>query len=210
MRSRFTLIALVLGWGVTASPVAACIGDCDENGTVDVADIVTGIGMVLGTASANACPSLYGLDGRVDVADLLVAVGHAVEGCPSRVELDRLATARARWQAAGIDSYVMRYARHCFCPGPGPVDIVVRGGRIESITSVATGQPVESSADGIWGYLPVDELFVAIDQAIRSADVATVRYDDELGYPVDASFDFIRGAVDDELGIAIESLQPQR
>ncbi len=210
MMNRFKLATVALAWGVMVGPATACVGDCDENGTVDVADIVTGIGMVLGTASANACPSLYNFGGRVDVADLLVAVRHAAEGCPSYVELERLAAARVRWQSAGIDDYRMRYTRSCFCPGPGPVDIVVRDGRVVSITSVATGQAVEGSPDGIWGYPSVDELFVAIEQALRSADVATVGYDDELGYPTDASFDFVRGAVDDELGIAIESLQPQR
>ena len=194
--------------GSFAAAARACIGDCDENGAVTVDEIVIGTSIVLGTITSDACFAFRHFAGEVDVADLVAGLRSALEGCPSYVEIDRLRAARARWQAQDIDSYTMRYVRSCFCPPPNAADIVVRNGAIESVTDVASGEAVAVDTSGIWGFLPVDALFAAIEAALGQADVTTIAYDDELGYPTNASFDFLRGAVDDELSVAITNLQP--
>ena len=59
-----------------------CGGDCDGDGTVTVAELVTGVSIALGTRPIAACESLdVGGDGRVTVDEALAAVHHALRGC---------------------------------------------------------------------------------------------------------------------------------
>jgi len=62
----------------------ACVGDCDSNGQVEVAELVRGVGVSLGTMSITECVELdLDGDGRVSIAELIMAVGHALTGCPT-------------------------------------------------------------------------------------------------------------------------------
>jgi hypothetical protein len=205
--SRIWIAAASLFAGAAAE-AGACIGDCDENGAVTVNEIVAGVGLVLDSVPFDACPAFAGWGGRVDVADLTAAVRNGLEACSSYVERERLADARALWAAQGLTDYVMRFRRSCFCQPPGLVDIVVRGGLVASITDAGTGEPVAPQGPGLWGFPSVDALFDAIESALANADEAVIEYDAARGHPTSASFDFIRGAVDDELSLAILDLQP--
>jgi cytochrome c peroxidase len=63
--------------------VTACPGDCDLHGTVTVDEIVTSVGIALGTTSLAACVGLdINGDGDVDVAELIGAVNFALGTCP--------------------------------------------------------------------------------------------------------------------------------
>jgi hypothetical protein len=188
-------------------PARACLGDCDEGGSVTVDELTTATSIVLGTKQREDCFAFGSFGGQADVADLLSAVRSALEGCPSYVEVERLAAARALWEAQGIDSYRMRYRRSCFCPRPNHVDIVVRDGVIESVVEVGTGELIAAPETGLWGFQTVAALFDSLEEALRSADVAQIEYDPTRGFPASASFDFVRGAVDDELGLVIENLE---
>jgi dienelactone hydrolase len=57
-----------------------CPGDCDGDGAVDLAELVEGVGLVLGSsgAAAETCPGLE----RADIASLVAAVDAALRGCP--------------------------------------------------------------------------------------------------------------------------------
>lgn len=207
---RWMAMAALLALAVVAgrpAPAQACRGDCDGSGSVTVDELALATNIVLGTKPTGACFAFSTSGGRADVADLLAVVRNALEGCPSYVEVERLAAARALWEAQGIDTYRMRYRRSCFCPRPNRVDIVVRDGAIESVVEVATGEPVEAPETGLWGFQTVPALFDSLAEALRSVDEAEIEYDAARGYPVRASFDFIHGAVDDELGLVIESLE---
>lgn len=66
-----------------ALPPPGCAGDCDGNGTVSIDELVTGIGLALDGAAADACPALdRDGDGRVFIDELLRAVTAALTGCP--------------------------------------------------------------------------------------------------------------------------------
>lgn len=197
-------VAVVAGRAV---PAQACLGDCDGGGSVTVDELAMATNIVLGAKPPEACFAFSTFGGRADVANLLAAVRNALEGCPSYVEVERLAAARALWASQGIDSYRMRYRRSCFCPRPNHVDVVVRDGVIESVVEVGTGELIEAPETGLWGFQTVAALFDSLEEALRSADESDIEYDATRGFPVRASFDFIRGAVDDELGLAIESLE---
>jgi len=78
---------LGLGLGLAAAPVIAqsvCFGDCDDAGTVSVAELMTLLNVALGTAPIDACPGAL-CDGSptVDISCLLGAVRNALDGCPA-------------------------------------------------------------------------------------------------------------------------------
>lgn len=68
----------------TPTPVPGpCMGDCDASGDVDVAEVITGVNIALGTAAPATCPAFGGsAEPPVMVAELIVAVRNAINGCP--------------------------------------------------------------------------------------------------------------------------------
>lgn len=66
----------------TATIVPACVGDCDRDQRVSVAELVTGVNIALDRASASVCTALdRDQDQRVTVAELVEAVSRALGGC---------------------------------------------------------------------------------------------------------------------------------
>lgn len=60
-----------------------CLGDCDGDGRVTVAELVTGVSIALGTSAVSRCAAVDAdRDGGVSIAELVRAVGSAIAGCP--------------------------------------------------------------------------------------------------------------------------------
>lgn len=78
VRGAALIGALVLG----AVPAAACDGDCDDDGTVGVAELMVAVRIALGETDTSACPAADADgDGRVGVPELVRAVARALDGC---------------------------------------------------------------------------------------------------------------------------------
>jgi alpha-L-fucosidase len=61
---------------------AECAGDCDLDGRVSIDELVSGVGIGLGTLAVGECPELdTDANGAVSVAELVVAIGRAGGGC---------------------------------------------------------------------------------------------------------------------------------
>jgi hypothetical protein len=79
-------LALASGAAVVVSPTRGicqtCVGDCDDNDSVTVAEIVTGVGIALGSKSLDQCPS-FDCDGigRLTIDCLVKAVNASLNGC---------------------------------------------------------------------------------------------------------------------------------
>jgi cysteine-rich repeat protein len=66
-----------------AVPAAACVGDCNANGTVTIDELVKGVNIALGRAGLDACPAFDCHDnGQLAVDCLVQGVNHALTGCP--------------------------------------------------------------------------------------------------------------------------------
>jgi uncharacterized repeat protein (TIGR01451 family) len=67
----------------TDTPITPpCVGDCNDDGTVAVNELITGVNIALGTAALGACPSFdMSGDGMVAVNELITAVNNALSGC---------------------------------------------------------------------------------------------------------------------------------
>ena len=68
----------------TFAGAESCVGDCDGDDAVTVAELIRGVNIALGTTSIDACPSFDGNgDGEVAVNELVVGVNAALDGCPA-------------------------------------------------------------------------------------------------------------------------------
>ncbi len=60
-----------------------CVGDCNQDGMVNIGELITGVGIALGNQDIAACPSFdRDSSGGVGVGELIEAVGNALNGCP--------------------------------------------------------------------------------------------------------------------------------
>ncbi|HYD47732.1 MAG TPA: hypothetical protein VEB21_05260 [Terriglobales bacterium] len=67
---------------VTCGAGGSCVGDCNGDGQVDVAEILLGVNAALGLAAVGDCPALDSdADGEIVVSEIIVAVNAALSGC---------------------------------------------------------------------------------------------------------------------------------
>ncbi|BAY47146.1 hypothetical protein SAMD00079811_47620 [Scytonema sp. HK-05] len=116
------------------------------------------------------------------------------------------------WNRQNISNYRYTLTRSCFCTteARGPVIIEVRNGRTASVTSVATGQPVNPELFQKYDTIP--RLFGVIRDAIaKKASSLTVQYNSTLGstlgYPTQINIDYDSQMADEELYLTIENLE---
>jgi hypothetical protein len=62
----------------------ACVGDCNGNGQINIAELVTGVGIALGEAELDTCALLdRDESARVEIGELIATVAAALHGCPT-------------------------------------------------------------------------------------------------------------------------------
>jgi hypothetical protein len=69
---------------IAAAPAPACAGDCNDDGSVTIDEVIIGVNIALGATALTDCPS-FDLNGggEVTVDELVAAVGNALNGCPT-------------------------------------------------------------------------------------------------------------------------------
>jgi len=61
-----------------------CEADCDDDGAISVAELITAVNILLGSAELETCPGLDGnADGLASIDELVRAVNGALSGCPA-------------------------------------------------------------------------------------------------------------------------------
>jgi hypothetical protein len=79
---RAGLLAIGLLWAPGAA-AAACTGDCDGNGAVTVAELITGVRISLGEIALSECEAFdANRDGQLRIDELVAAVNNALGACP--------------------------------------------------------------------------------------------------------------------------------
>jgi hypothetical protein len=70
----------------TPSPTPpTCVGDCGNDGSVTVDELLTMVNIALGNANVSACaPGDTNDDGQITIDEILTAVNNALNGCPGR------------------------------------------------------------------------------------------------------------------------------
>lgn len=139
---------------------------------------------------------------------LLLAGCAVLEPEPDADDRRTLARARALWARVGPESYRYVYAPRCDCPPTvaRATWVTVQQGVVTEATYLDGDEPVNI---GPHVYGTVDSLFARVQRAydLHAAEVR-VRYDPELGYPVDVWIDWRRDIADEESGFGASSLAP--
>jgi hypothetical protein len=66
---------------LTPTPPAACVGDCNGDGSVTVDELLILLNISRGSAPADSCPGGTPDDGAITVDEILTAVNNALNGC---------------------------------------------------------------------------------------------------------------------------------
>src|SRR5262249_24616022 len=89
-RTRALVATIPVGNNPTAIAIApsassGCTGDCNDDGTVSVDELLKGVNIALGNLSLSACAA-FDADGNatITVNELIAAVANALGGCPPR------------------------------------------------------------------------------------------------------------------------------
>ena len=79
---RWMALALIGIGLLAATPLLACDGDCDGNGTISIDELVLGVQIALDGTDVGRCAALdLDHDGQVSVSELIAAVDAALNGC---------------------------------------------------------------------------------------------------------------------------------
>jgi hypothetical protein len=120
---------------------------------------------------------------------------------------------KQKWEDANITNYRFKLTLSCFCPFQDqmPLSIEVRNGTVVSMT-YPDGRAVASddiNYEFFLQYGTMDNLFAKIEgaQADPEAGEVIVKYDPTYGFPVEASIDYIKLAIDDEMYVTVSEFE---
>ncbi len=140
------------------------------------------------------------------MSETTVEIAHRATN--NNLNLRRLKFNRRLWDQANISNYRYTFSNGCFCipDARGPVVIEVRNGETTSITSVATGEPVNQ--EFFQQYKTIPKLFNVIQDGInRNAFSLDIGYDPRLGYPTQINIDYNSQIADEEIFLTIENFE---
>ncbi len=158
---------------------------------------------------------------RKSIAILAVAGSIVVAGLiylfasgfiPRQIQLSQVGANSQKWESQAVRHYRMNVSILCFCAFRDrmPLTVEVKDGKLISVVdnkgqAVPADDPLRTMDDA--QLLTVEGLFGYTRDAIQRADETTVSYDPQAGYPVSISVDWIKMAMDDELGVQVSELQ---
>jgi hypothetical protein len=147
---------------------------------------------------------------RLILFTILVLLVLAAAGCGNFQQGRALSRNRALWVSQDISHYRFQLQVGCFCAFMDlmPLSVEVRDGQVVSLLD-ASGRPVPAGRlEMLERYAGIDKLFELVDQAISGkADEVMVFYDTTYGFPSQVSIDYIKLAVDDELGLQVRNFE---
>ena len=142
---------------------------------------------------------------------ILILLAFILAACtaePTELDYNRLT-----WDKANISHYRFELNISCFCAfnEQMPLTVEVKDGEVVSMATV-DGTPVavsDPNYEFFVGLGTMDRLFAELESAMSSKDAGDiiVKYDASLGYPTEASIDYIKAAVDDELYITVAGFE---
>jgi len=130
----------------------------------------------------------------------------------SGIVKSEIAKNQEKWALAGISHYRFDLNIGCFCAfrSQMPLSVEVMDGEIVSMID-PDGNIVDATDSNYEYYsrfATIDRLFSELESdSIKEADEVTVTYDSTYGFPTQISIDYIKEAVDDELGLTVSGLE---
>ncbi len=97
MRCLAAILLTPLLLGMNPAKAQVCVGDCNGDGAVSIADLITAVNISLGATDVSACAAAdRDGNGQVSIAELVAAVGNGLRGCPPTPTPEPSATATAQ------------------------------------------------------------------------------------------------------------------
>ena len=63
-------------------PPGVCVGDCGDDGEVNISDVIIGVRILLGAADVSDCEAFADAQGNVNISQLILGVTNLLNGCP--------------------------------------------------------------------------------------------------------------------------------
>ncbi len=136
----------------------------------------------------------------------------AISGCNGSVNKNQMTgelnTNRALWQSMNLDTYSYITVKSCFCPPPSnqKIKITVVDGTITEAQYDANEEMLGRAE--LQNLLTIPQWFDKVDSLINTEqpDELKVTYNSQYGYPESISVDYIKMAIDDEVGYSNSEL----
>lgn len=146
----------------------------------------------------------------MSVRSLVLVTLLTAAGCPvTAPQPSEFEVNRARWEAAGLESYEFDYQLGCECTDESrrPVHIVVQAGSVIEARHLEDGTPADLA---LFGDITVENQFARIEKALLTGtQTVVVMYDPELGYPTDTYIHYVPAIADLEAFFSITNLTPR-
>jgi hypothetical protein len=125
----------------------------------------------------------------------------------SQTEIERN---QEKWQAANVSHYRYNLFVGCFCvfSQDMPLVIEVKDGEVVSMEYQNENEIDATSRELFEKYATIDRIFSELEKDINGeADEVVVTYDPTYGFPAEINIDFIKDAIDDELGLTVSNFE---
>ena len=117
---------------------------------------------------------------------------------------------KEKWQDANILHYRYHLSITCFCvfSQDMPLIIEVQDGEVVSMEFQSGNEIDASSLELFDKYATIDRILSELEADLNgAADEVIVKYDPTYGFPTEATIDFIKEAIDDELYLSISNFE---
>lgn len=125
----------------------------------------------------------------------------------SQTEIERN---QEKWQAANVSHYRYNLFLGCFCvfSQDMPLVIEVKDGEVVSM-EYQNGNEIDATSRELFEkYATIDRIFSELEKDVNGeADEVVVTYDPTYGFPAEINIDFIKDAIDDELGLTVSNFE---
>lgn len=185
-REWLCALVLVTGLGVRAGAAPACVGDCDGDGMVGVAELITGVGISLGEQPLSRCVALDANgDGELRIDELVMAVNAALGGCPATPTPSATGTATATSTVVDTPSPT---------PTSTPSDTPTATPTVPMVAGQWREEPLEvtgSTCPSVLTQAFADDLAArpACEQSVESVSELAITLEDCTGARVDGTLD---------------------
>jgi hypothetical protein len=115
-----------------------------------------------------------------------------------------------KWQTSDVTHYQYDLSVVCFCAFSQrmPLTIEIQDKKVISMVYNDGTILSDSEKEIFKQYRSIDAIFDFTQESMNKADEIHVEYDPDYGFPKSVQIDFVKNAVDDELGLIVQNFKP--
>jgi len=141
----------------------------------------------------------------------LLAAACATVLLPIAAWAQESAEARARWQAAAVDTYEYSYQRVCDCHPDQLADtiVTVNDGVVVAVRYAREdyAEDIPVASDRVRWFRTIEDLFALVENAAANGADVRATFDPVQGYPTTVYVDYVKDLVGDEVDLTITAFR---